>query len=83
MVVMPDVTPALAAEIAERVRCATADPKFVIGEDGQEISVTVSIGFAVLNSVESVFELVKRADEALYDSKHSGRNRVTLADQAA
>ena len=83
MVVMPDVTPTLAAEIAERVRCATADPRFIVDEDGLEITVTVSIGFAVLNAVESVFELIKRADEALYDSKHAGRNRVTLADQAA
>lgn len=83
MVVMPDVTPVLAAEIAERIRGATADPSFVIDDDGKSIKVTVSIGFAVLNDVETVFELVKRADEALYDSKHSGRNRVTLAAQAA
>lgn len=83
MVVMPDVTPALAAEIAERIRIATADPTFVIDEDGTSIQVTVSIGFAVLNDVETVFELVKRADAALYGSKHSGRNRVTLAAQAA
>ena len=83
MVVMPDVTPELAAEIAERVRSATADPQFEISEDGSSISVTVSIGFAVLGEVETVFELARRADEALYDSKNSGRNRVTIAAQAA
>ena len=79
MVIMPDVTPDLAGEIAERIRSATADPQFIIDDDEQAIDVTVSIGFAVLNEVESVLELIKRADTALYDSKNSGRNRVTLA----
>lgn len=83
MVVMPDVTPDLASEIAERVRNATADPAFTISADGLTIDVTVSIGFAVLNEVESVFEMVKRADDALYASKASGRNRVTVATEAA
>ena len=82
MVVMPEVTSELAAEIAERVRSATADPAFVISDDGELLSVTVSIGFAVLQPKESVFEIIKRADEALYASKHGGRNRVTLAEAA-
>lgn len=83
MVVMPDVTPDLASEVAERVRSATANPEFTISADGLAIDVTVSIGFAVLNKVESVFELIKRADDALYHSKNSGRNRVTVAARAA
>ena len=82
MVVMPDISPGLASEIAERVRSATEEPQFVIDEDGQTIPVTVSIGFAVLQKSETVFEVVRRADEALYASKHGGRNRVTIADAA-
>jgi diguanylate cyclase len=49
---------------------------------GELREITVSIGFAVLQHSESHFELVKRADRALYASKNSGRNRVTLADAA-
>ena len=82
MVVMPEVTTELAAEIAERVRSATAEPAFQISDAGEELNVTVSIGFAVLNQSETVFEIVKRADEALYASKNGGRNRVTLAEAA-
>lgn len=82
MVVMPEVSPDLAAEIAERVRQKTEAPAFQIDDDGQLLQVTVSIGFAVLEHSESVFEIVKRADEALYASKNGGRNRVTLADAA-
>lgn len=83
MVVMPDVTPDLASEIAERVRGATADPEIEIPGEDLALNVTVSIGFAVLNKVESVFELIKRADDALYHSKNTGRNRVTVAAEAA
>lgn len=82
MVVMPDVQPELAGEIAERVRAAVEAPTFGGGDGGPPIEVTVSIGLALLRPGESVFELVKRADLALYESKGSGRNRVTLDDAA-
>ncbi|MFK7944659.1 MAG: PleD family two-component system response regulator [Paracoccaceae bacterium] len=82
MVVMPEVSTELAAEIAERVRSTTADPAFKISQDGEILTVTVSIGFAVLQKTETVFEIVKRADAALYESKNGGRNRVTLAQAA-
>jgi two-component system cell cycle response regulator len=70
MVVLPDTDPGKAAEIAERVRSATADPPFLISETGETRNITVSIGFAALQPNESVFELLKRADRALYASKH-------------
>ncbi|MEM1300230.1 MAG: response regulator, partial [Pseudomonadota bacterium] len=38
MVVMPEVTTEMAAEIAERVRRATADPDFTISEAGEKLS---------------------------------------------
>ena len=82
MVVMPDLSSDMAAEIAERVRRSTEAPAFMISDIGDMLDVTVSIGFAVLQPNESVFELVKRADEALYASKDGGRNRVTLAAAA-
>jgi two-component system, cell cycle response regulator len=82
MVVLPDTDPGEATEIAERIRAATADPPFRVSETGATRDITVSIGFAVLQQAESVFELVKRADRALYRSKNSGRNRATLADAA-
>jgi two-component system, cell cycle response regulator len=82
MVVLPDTDPAKAAEVAERIRAATADPPFLVTDAGDTREITVSIGFAILQPAESIFELVKRADRALYASKNSGRNRATLADAA-
>ncbi|MEO7191721.1 MAG: GGDEF domain-containing protein [Vicinamibacterales bacterium] len=37
---------------------------------------TVSVGVAQLGASESQQDLVSRADEALYEAKHKGRNRV-------
>ncbi|MBR7889882.1 diguanylate cyclase [Marinomonas sp. A79] len=46
--------------------------------EGHDIPVTVSIGVAMFHSVENdnINTLIKRADQALYEAKRSGRNRV-------
>jgi diguanylate cyclase (GGDEF)-like protein/PAS domain S-box-containing protein len=76
---MPDTNLREAAIVAERLRAAIEK---VINEPDQ-IAVTASIG--VVESTQEpglVFDdLLKRADEAMYHSKHAGRNQVTLWTQ--
>ncbi|HWE47962.1 MAG TPA: PleD family two-component system response regulator [Caulobacteraceae bacterium] len=76
-VVMPETKVADAQRIAERIRLHVAGSAFRIGADHESLSVTISIGVAgTLGEGDSVDALVKRADEALYEAKHTGRNRV-------
>ena len=65
-----------AIKIAERIRSSIAQS--VLEIDGQKICYTVSIGVSTVNeNVLGIDMLLKTADEALYASKHGGRNRVT------
>jgi diguanylate cyclase (GGDEF)-like protein len=67
-----------AREIAERIRRMTQT--HVIRLDrGDEIRVTVSIGFAVQQPDEALDALMSRADGAMYEAKCLGRNRVVEA----
>ncbi len=70
-----------AVKIAERIRATIAESEFEV--DGHVIRYTVSIGVsAVDENVTGVDMLLKLADDALYVSKHQGRNRVTTAVQS-
>ncbi len=84
-VVICEETDSRGAELlAERVRVELAKTTFhapKVGPDGQPVAirVTCSIGVATFAEAgETWEELFKAADEALYVSKRSGRNRVTV-----
>lgn len=66
-----------ALEIAERVRTTIQNAEFTF--EGKKIPVTVSLGVATRKDEADWDALFNRADTALYQSKQSGRNRVTLA----
>jgi two-component system cell cycle response regulator len=65
-----------ATALAERVRSFVAQSPIPVGASGA-ITVTVSVG--VVTGVDDVDELLRRADEALYEAKQTGRNRVVAA----
>jgi diguanylate cyclase (GGDEF)-like protein len=65
--------------LAERVRAAIEETEFDLGVDAP-CPVTLSIGVAMHCDGEGVDALVTAADEALYEAKAAGRNRVVVAD---
>ena len=46
---------------------------------GERIKITVSIGLALAMPGDTLSTVLSRADKALYDAKHGGRNRSALA----
>ncbi len=67
-----------ATRIAENLRQAVAQARLA----GQEEGISVSIGVAEFDGVETTDQAVNRADGALYQAKHGGRNRVCVAPAA-
>jgi diguanylate cyclase (GGDEF)-like protein len=62
-------------KVAERARAAIE--ALELSHEGKRVPVTMSFGLAVFpESGEEIPTLIQRADEALYQAKHGGRNRV-------
>lgn len=75
VVLLPHTSKAEAVHLAESLRVSVEDHSFVAGQP-----VTVSAGLSELAAGDSVDSWLNRADWALYQSKHRGRNRVSCAN---
>lgn len=74
MILLPHTPLTSAEEIAKRIQKSINEYKFDIIQH-----VTVSIGVVEYREGESDIEMFKRADIALYEAKHSGRNKVVVS----
>ena len=71
VMILPDIDMAESKIIAEKLRCTIAQASLKTG------NITVSIGIATCTVSDSDTTLLQKADQALYASKETGRNRVT------
>lgn len=84
-IVLPETDKKKGIEVAERIRASIARKQLRAYDE--ETSVTISIGVAAFPNdlgaqavgdfrSDLIWELLKKADEALYQAKEEGRNRV-------
>lgn len=77
-VLLPETDLQGAAEAAERVRASLENICFIL-EEGARVCVTASLGVTEMGGEgDSLQELIKRADDALYEAKNTGRNKVVV-----
>lgn len=73
MLMLPECDIHHATDIAERIRKCSAGTVFE-----QAHSLTVSIGVSQARSDDTLDTLCVRVDEALYDAKQTGKNKVVV-----
>jgi diguanylate cyclase (GGDEF)-like protein len=73
-ILLADTDQVSALEGAERLRAAIAELR--IRAAGRTVTMTCSFGAAEWSDGDSIDRFLKRADDALYEAKRSGRNRV-------
>lgn len=63
----------------ERIRRAIAEIELPLAQDGPPVQVTASVGLAMLPAhAADADELVSKADQALYQAKRAGKDRVEV-----
>ena len=76
MVFIPNAESDEALQIAETMRSRIEAHHFE--QEGITLQPTLSVGVSNLKSGDTMASLFKRADEALYQSKRTGRNKVSI-----
>jgi diguanylate cyclase (GGDEF)-like protein len=77
LVLAPETPLEGALALAEKIRLTVSSRLFGDGE--RTFPLTVSVGVAGLDGGESGNDMIARADEALYQAKQTGRNRIEAA----
>jgi len=78
VVVLPDTQAAQATLLANRLlERARAQPTRI---NDQPVELSLSVGVAEYDRKESLTDLVRRVDRAMYDAKQQGRGRIATAE---
>jgi diguanylate cyclase len=65
--------------IAEKIRKAVEN--YELKDRNSSYKVTISLGVSIFKATDNADGVIKRADEALYKAKESGRNRVATLEE--
>ena len=77
LVVLPDTDQAKGVEVMKRLQRELTKQFFL--KDNEKVLITFSAGVAQVGADEETTEAIKRADQAMYLAKRSGKNRVVAA----
>ncbi len=77
MIVFAATPLAIAREVALRMLPRVSATPINVQE--QKISITISLGLCQARAADTLDEVLQRADQALYQAKHQGRNQLVVA----
>ncbi len=78
IICLPETDIIAAQKVAERIRMLICNGTYII-TDNDHINVSISLGVSALQeNHKTLEELINTSDKALYHSKNTGRNKVTV-----
>ena len=79
-IILPETGLSGGFKVADSLRMSVAGKELVNRSTGENLGkITLSAGVAEFDPEESIEELIKRADSALYNAKENGRNQVVAS----
>jgi len=81
LIMLPNTGLDEAAQVVTRLQRSLTKKYFL--DNNERVLITFSAGIAERSPGESQQTLIERADRAMYEAKHSGKNRVCLAASAS
>jgi diguanylate cyclase (GGDEF)-like protein len=79
LIVLPDADADRALHVSERVRLGVKGLELIGLAPGGRVTISLGVAAVTGGDVADFNAALERADAALYDSKHAGRDRVTVA----
>ncbi len=76
LVLLPHTNDEETRLVAEKIRAAVAERVFHLGST--ETPITVSVGATTVRQEDDMEKALRRVDEAMYEAKETGRNRVVF-----
>ena len=76
MILLPETHVEAASLAMEKLRLRVEESPFHFR--GERVQVTVSVGISEFGTGDTLEQVFERADQAMYEAKHQGRNRVVI-----
>ena len=74
LILLPETDLKGASIVAEKIRIAISEQSLT----ELDLKITASFGVSTLNDKDTEVTLINRTDEALYEAKETGRNKVVM-----
>jgi len=74
-IILPETDIYQARKVAERLQSVIK--KHTFQPNGEDVTITISVGVTQYKTGERILEFVERADKAMYSSKNNGRDQIT------